>query len=103
MGLFQNGLDLVKSEKLVKKLMFKHLKSLAETFEKAEGFIVVEEAMASLKQGSSEKSKEKDKEKLDGDQRRSGGRNMTGLTGVRKSITVIGRPEEIVRLFRLRR
>lgn len=74
-GLFQNGLDLVKSEKLVKKLMFHHPKSLAEAFDKAEGYIVVEEAMNSLKCLSSDRLKETDKDKAEGSQKKNEGTN----------------------------
>lgn len=41
--------------------MFNHSKSLAKAFDKAEGFIVVEEAMSSLKQNMPEKPKDKEK------------------------------------------
>lgn len=41
--------------------MFNHPKTLAEAFDKAEEFIVVEEEMSSLKQSISEKPKDKEK------------------------------------------
>lgn len=80
-GLFQNGLDLVKSEKLVKKLMFNHPKSLAEAFDKAEGYIVVEEAMNSLKRPSSEKAKESDKGKAEIGPKTNGSNNNNRSEG----------------------
>lgn len=54
------GLDIIKSKKLVKDLMFNHPKDLAEAFDRAEGFIAVEEAMSSLKPRATEKLKEQD-------------------------------------------
>lgn len=55
------GLDVVKSKKLVKVLMFNHLKDLAEAFDRAEDFIIVEEVMSSLKLSTTEKPKDRDR------------------------------------------
>lgn len=101
-GLFQNGLDLVKSEKLVKKLMFHHPKSLAEAFDKAEGYIVVEEAMNSLKRPSSDRMRETDTSKAEGDQRKGEG-IMIGQKAVRRSITAHDDREVIAHLLLPRR
>jgi len=55
--------------------MFHHPKSLTEAFDKAEGYIVMEEAMNSLKSPSSDQMKEADIPKTEGDQRKTGGYN----------------------------
>lgn len=60
LGYFQMGLDVVKSKKLVKDLMFNISKDLSEAFDRAEGFIIVKEAMNSLKPSTTEKSKDWD-------------------------------------------
>lgn len=96
-GLFQNGLDLVKSEKLVKKLMFNHPKSLAEVFNKAEGYIVVEEAMNSLKRPS-DRMKEADTPKAEGDQKKVGGITI-GQMAARRNTIIHGDKEIIAYLL----
>lgn len=58
---FRSGLDVVRSQKLVKNLMFNILKDLSKVYDIAEEFIAIEEAMGSLKPNIVEKPRDRDK------------------------------------------
>lgn len=73
-GYFATGLDVVRSKKLVKDKMFNAPKDLAEAYDRAKGFIAIEEAMGRfrLNMPFSEKSRDQDRNnhsKLDNNNR----------------------------------
>lgn len=63
LGFFTTGLDVVKSKKLMKDIMFYLPKDLSEAFNQTEDFIAIEEDMGSLKPHSqlSDRSGDRDK------------------------------------------
>lgn len=83
------GLDVIKSKKLVKDMMFNHPKDLPETFDRAEGFIAVEESMSILKPRATEKPNEQDRSgypKKDNNNRWDGHKKGMATMGVREEV-----------------